>query len=440
MSAVGAAASDAVVARRALRVLAFLLLGKLVAAGKEMAIAWRYGVSEVVDGYLVAFAIGNWIPSVWMTVLTLVLVPLLARGGGFGVDTLRRFEAELAGATLALGALAAVGAVLAVWAATAAGWLAADSPVAGHARLAVNGLVPAIALGTCTVLMSVRLMAGGSQANTLFEALPAACLLVVVLAWPSTGLGPLLAGSAIGAAVQLWASVVLVARGAALDRPRLGLSGPVWAAFGRGIGVVCAGQALMSLVAVVDPIVAAGLGSGTVAALSYASRVLALFAAVGTTVVSRALLPVLSGAVAEGREAAASALAWRWAAAVFTGGAVLAAVGAALAPALVRVLFERGAFGPQDTEAVAELLRWGLPQLPFFFAGVALVQWLSSRQRFTAIAAVAALCLVAKLAANAVLVPEFGARGLMAATVAMYAMSATVLAVLAARSRPGART
>ena len=108
MSAVGAAASDAVVARRALRVLAFLLLGKLVAAGKEMAIAWRYGVSEVVDGYLVAFAIGNWIPSVWMTVLTLVLVPLLARGGGFGVDTLRRFEAELAGATLALGALAAV--------------------------------------------------------------------------------------------------------------------------------------------------------------------------------------------------------------------------------------------------------------------------------------------------------------------------------------------
>jgi O-antigen/teichoic acid export membrane protein len=63
------------------------------------------------------------------------------------------------------------------------------------------------------------------------------------------------------------------------------------------------------------------------------------------------------------------------------------------------------------------------------------VQWLSSRQRYVAIASVAALCLGAKLAANALLVPVLGVRGLMAATVAMYATSAMAL-VVATAHRP----
>jgi putative peptidoglycan lipid II flippase len=432
MTAIGTAVSDAAVARRALQVLCFVLLGKAVAAAKEMAIAWRYGVSEVVDGYLLAFAIANWIPSLWMTVLTLVLVPLLARSASFPPGAMRRFDAELGGAALVIGIAATAIAVGTMLAALGAGWLAPGSEVMSRARVAILGLAPTIVIGTSTVLMSVRLMARGSQANTLFEAVPAACLLLAVLAWPSMDLGPLLLGTFVGAAAQLWLSALLVSRVGWIDRPRFGVSGPVWAAFRSGFGIVCAGQALMSLISVVDPIVAAGLGPGTVSTLSYASRILALLAAIGTTVVARALLPVLSRAVANGRDPAVDRLAWRWASAVFAGGAVLAALGAAFAPPMVRLLFERGAFGPAETEAVTELLRWALPQLPFYFAGVALVQWLSSRQRYVAIAGVAALCLAVKLAANALLVPAFGARGLMAATVAMYASSAIALALAAA--------
>lgn len=435
MTAMGTALTDGVIAKRALQVLAFVLLGKVVAAAKEMAIAWRYGISEVVDGYLVAFAIANWIPSLWMTVLTLVLVPLLTRSSSFPAGALRRFDAELGVATLVLGVAAAVFAVVATLVALHVGWLDPNTEGGSRARLAIVGLVPTIVLGTTTVLMSVRLMARGSQANSLFEALPATCLLVAVLAWPSTGLGPLLAGSIIGAAAQLWASAVLVRRDGWVDRPRFGVSGPVWAAFRRGFGIVCAGQALMSLISVIDPFVASAIGPGSVASLSYASRILALFAAIGTTVVGRALLPVLSSAVASGRDTAAARLACRWAALVFVGGVVLAALGMALAPTLVRLLFERGAFGPDDTTTVAELMRWGMPQLPFYFAGVVLVQWLSSRQRYVAIASVAALCLGAKLAANALLVPVLGVRGLMAATVAMYATSAMAL-VVATAHRP----
>lgn len=38
----------------------FILLGKMVAAAKEIAIAWRYGISETVDAYLFTFNLAQW--------------------------------------------------------------------------------------------------------------------------------------------------------------------------------------------------------------------------------------------------------------------------------------------------------------------------------------------------------------------------------------------
>ena len=48
----------------------FVLLGSLVRAGKEMAIAYRYGVSAEVDAYLFVFNLVNWPVGVWFSVLT----------------------------------------------------------------------------------------------------------------------------------------------------------------------------------------------------------------------------------------------------------------------------------------------------------------------------------------------------------------------------------
>ena len=38
-----------------------------------------------------------------------------------------------------------------------------------------------------------------------------------------------------------------------------------------------------------------------------------------------------------------------------------------LAPWIVKLLFERGAFTARNTEAVTEVFRYGLIQIPFFF-------------------------------------------------------------------------
>jgi hypothetical protein len=46
--------------------------GKLAGAAKEMAIAWRYGVSDTVDAYVFVFNLATWPVSLWFGVLTVV--------------------------------------------------------------------------------------------------------------------------------------------------------------------------------------------------------------------------------------------------------------------------------------------------------------------------------------------------------------------------------
>lgn len=49
----------------------FVLLGKLAGAVKEMAVAYRYGVSGVVDAYQLAFTVVTWIPGTLVSVIAL---------------------------------------------------------------------------------------------------------------------------------------------------------------------------------------------------------------------------------------------------------------------------------------------------------------------------------------------------------------------------------
>ena len=81
----------------------FVLVGKLAGATKEMTIAWRYGVSETVDAYVLVFNLVNWPVSVWFSVLTVVLVPLVARLRYDSPGELPRFRGELLGLTLIIG-------------------------------------------------------------------------------------------------------------------------------------------------------------------------------------------------------------------------------------------------------------------------------------------------------------------------------------------------
>jgi putative peptidoglycan lipid II flippase len=222
-----------------------------------------------------------------------------------------------------------------------------------------------------------------------------------------------------------------LARKGEMDAPRFVRASPQWTAFWQGFGIMLLGQTLMSFTGIIDQLFAAHLGTGAIATLGYANRILLLPLGLGALAIGRATLPVFSQAQAEGGKQV-HRVAAHWVRLMFALGVAALIVGWWLAPWVVRLLFEHGAFTSHDTMIVAEVLRYGLTQLPLYFSGIVLVSLLASQGRHRIIAMVASTNLFVKLAATVMFVPTLGINGLMLATAFMYAVS-TLFCWLAVR-------
>jgi peptidoglycan biosynthesis protein MviN/MurJ (putative lipid II flippase) len=114
-------------------------------------------------------------------------------------------------------------------------------------------------------------------------------------------------------------------------------------------------------------------------------------------------------------------------------GIVGAVVAHLLAPWGVAVLFERGAFTADDTLAVARVFSFGLPQLPFYCAGLVLAALLAAAGNYWVIAGIGAVNLAVKVLANFLLIPVFGIAGITLATSITYAVSMAIMVVVLIR-------
>jgi peptidoglycan biosynthesis protein MviN/MurJ (putative lipid II flippase) len=272
---------------------------------------------------------------------------------------------------------------------------------------------------------AARLQAREKHVNTLLECVPAVVLLGFVLAWHDAGSpAPLIWGSTLGFILQAVILGVLSGRADKI-RARLSfsLSSPQWPHMYRAIGVFMIGQLIMSLATPLDQYFVAGLGDGAIATLGYASRVLALIVSMGAVAIGRATLPVLSELLSAGDNARARSIALKWSLLMLAIGSVAAVVAWFLAPMVVKLLFQRGAFSAADTVAVSGLFRWGLIQIPFYFAVLVLVQLFASEGRFKAMAVIAAANFAVKAVANYFLIRWFGITGVVLATGVMGASS-----------------
>lgn len=412
----------------------FVLFGSFARAAKEMAIAYRYGVSAEVDAYLFVFNLVSWPVGVWFSVLTVVLIPLAARIRQGSSAELPRFRSELFGLALLLGLALVFLNWLGLPLLLHSSWTGLPHSTAVIAANMVPTLALLAPLGVIISLFSAWMLAAGRHANTLLESVPALAVLVALLVFPGGGAEPLVWGTLAGFAFHLASLAVPLARQGEIEAPRFTRRSPQWTPFWQGFGIMLAGQTLMSFTGIIDQFFAAHLGTGAIATLSYANRILALILGMGAMAVSRATLPVFSQAQAQGGEQV-SRVATHWARLLFALGVIAMIVGWWLAPWGVRLLFERGAFTAQDATVVTEVLRYGLAQLPFYFAGIVLVSLLASQRRHRAIAAVASINLLVKVVANFSLVPWLGLNGLVLSTAFMYLISMSLCWLTVQRSR-----
>lgn len=412
----------------------FVLLGSVARAAKEMAIAFRYGVSAEVDAYLFVFNLVSWPVGVWFSVLTVVLVPLAARIRQGASAELPRFRSELLGLALLLGLTLVF-----------LGWLGLPlllrSPWTGlppaTVAIAIN-MAPTLTLlaplGVIISLFSAWMLAAGRHANTLLEGVPALAILVALLAFPAGGAEPLVWGTLAGFAFHLISLALPLARQDEIEAPLFTRQSPQWTPFWQGFGIMLAGQALMSFTVIIDQFFAAYLGTGAIATLSYANRILALILGMGAMAVGRATLPVFSRAQALGG-GQVHHVASHWVRLLFVIGVAAMIIGWWLAPWAVKLLFERGAFTAQDTQVVTEILRFGMLQLPFYFAALVLVSYASSQRRYILLFWSGVIAIVFKIVANAVLVSLLGIKGIALSWVVVYGLNALFFWLVLGRLR-----
>lgn len=416
----------------------FLLLGKAAGALKEMAVAWRYGVSDVVDAYQFTMTLANWLPITIVGALSVVLIPTLVRARDESRAQRHRFLAELHGIVLLLGVLLAV-AIYAGWP-WVLEWAGAglDAETRRMSTELTLAFAPAAVLTLMIGVSAARLRARERHINTLLESVPAAVILIwVLLAGSGMDVGPLLWGTLIGYAIQsAWLLWLAGRADGMIGRPRLGLSSHHWPELMAAAGVMLIGQVAMSFVGPIDQYTAAHLGGNANATLGYAVRLLSLLLGLGAASVGRAALPVLADVQRRGDAERARHLALKWSVLMGGAGALVTLVGWLLAPWMVSLLFERGAFTADDTARVAEVMRWGLLQMPFYFGVLILVQLLASQNRYRIMATIAVANFLLKAVMNQVLAPVMGASGIMLATSLMYALSYVCYVAVALRRPP----
>lgn len=417
--------ADRDILRGMVLVFSFALVAALAGAGKEMAVAWRLGVGPTVDAYQLLFALVQWPLGIFASLLTVAIVPLAARIHHSKSHELAEFRAEMVGmALLAVVPLTLVG-YLALTLLLESSVLALDSSVQAAAVPMVLPISLLLGFGSLAVLLGGWIMTQGRQVNTLLQALPAICVLMALLLHPSP-VSALVWGTAIGFVIYAAASwLALVAKpldvagaAAVLYRAR----SPHWRPLLVAMGTLLFGQILMSLVAILDQFFAARLGVGALSTLGYSNRLVALVLGLAAIAINRAMLPVLSRLSAQD-PGQVYPIAIRFALGVAAAGLLMGMLGAWLAEDVVRLLFEHGAFMPQDTERVAELVRYSMVQVPFFLASMVFVSALLSGQQYRAVLWAAAVNGLVKIVVSLALVAKFGLPGLLLATAVVYVVS-----------------
>lgn len=412
----------------------FLLLAKVAGAAKEMAIAYRYGTGAEVDAYLFVFNWIAWPTGVWFGVLTVVLVPLSVRMRYDAASELPRFRAEVFGTTLLLGGVLAVLVWFGLGLMLRSPWSGLPPRTVELAKQALPPLVLLIPLALLGGLFSSLILASGRHLNTLLEGVPALTIGAAVLMFSHDGIELLVWATVAGYALHVVSLAVPLVSHNEIEAPRFAWTSPRWRLFWQGFGITVAGQALVSALFVIDQFFAAPEGTGSIALLGYANRIFALILGIGATAVSRATLSIFSKSEIR-EEKQTHDIVTYWMRLMFLLGAVAMVVGWWLAPMAVKLLFERGTFSAQDTAAVAQLLRYGLAQLPFYLSGMVLVSYASSKHRYMLLFWSSVIAIVVKTIANTLLIPHLGLKGITLAAVFMYAATAHFLWFALGRNR-----
>ena len=405
--------------RAAASVTAAGILVKIVATFKEIAVAGVYGRSDAMDAFLAAALIPGLLINLISESMNQALVPTLIRvREREGHD---RAQELLSSSMLWMCVLLAAVSVAMALAARGCFPLIASHFAAAKLDLSVRifyALLPVVLItGIATNCTAVL--------NTFDRfALPALAVVinpVIVIA------GALLLSGRLG----IWAMVYATLAGALLHaavvagmmdfhgyRFRLRWHGMTEATreVAHQYGPVLLSGVVASSGLLVDQSMAAMLPAGSVSALVYANRFVAVVLTLLAGAVSTAVTPYFSRMIALGDWAGCRHTLRTWVRLTALVSAPIAVALIAGAHPLIRLTLQHGAFSPRDTAAVTPVLMMYAIQIPFFVCSRVFYRFLVAMRRTDLVFYCGTLNLVLDIVLNLILMRWFGVAGIALAT------------------------
>jgi putative peptidoglycan lipid II flippase len=339
-----------------LAVVGVTLAGHVAALGFEMAVAARFGTGSEADALAFALMLAVTLTGELAGWVGTIVVPLYVEARtsseGGAARFLRRAFAALALVTLVAGLLWVFAAPLVVG--TLAPTLGGRGITVVRAFAPLLVLVPVGGLFAAALQAHGRFVAPGLRQLTWYGgALTGVLLFAGVFGAAAAPLG-MVAGT--GLFVALLAGPALRASGA----PRDG-TGPSLGDAARLLVPLAMLSACAVLNIAVERALAARLPQGSLAALTYAYRLLHFPLALFVVNATAMLLPTMAGHVARGEGDVAAALTGRALRMTVVFAMPIAALAIALAEPLTQVVLQRGAFTATSTDATTAAIVWYAP-------------------------------------------------------------------------------
>lgn len=400
---------------------ALLLVGALtmgtraLAAGKDLVVAYLFGISDDLDAFIVASIMPTFVLYAFAASFADGFLPVYVRERErHGVAAARRFLTSAS--AIGFASLSLVAVVLAVAAPWSLGALAGGfGPEKGRTTtLLFLGLLPLLVVGGWSSPWAAALNAHSRHfvSAVVPLATPTLTIALLLIAFGSWGVGALVAGYVVGAVVEAF---VL---GAALRQLGLPVI-PRW--YGLDAATVrFARQSLPLIVAtliatgsvVVDQSMAASVGPGAVSAFSYSGKILMLITGLSGVMLTIVVLPRFAQLAASGETASLRRGVVVYLVLAMSVAIMIAAALAAFSHEAVAVLFERGSFGQDATVIVAPVQALLALQLPFVLGNMLAVRLLIAVSRTRWIVITSVLNLALHYVGNVLLVPAMGINGI----------------------------
>jgi putative peptidoglycan lipid II flippase len=413
---------------------------KVSGALKTVIIARSFGAGDTVDAYLMAFLIPSFAGDVLAGAIAPALLPILVQvKEREGVAAARELSARVLGATTALLLVVALAAAALSRPAVQA-FASGFGPEKLHlTRTLLYCMLPILPLTAVTatfrtILNAEDYFAVPALAPVMTPLATVAAIWAFGRAWDARAL---VIGTVGGSLLEVLLLSVALWRLGLFIVPRLrGTSTALRRVFSE-FRPVAASNLILSGSSIIDQSLAATLGSGSVSALNYGTRLVTVILSIGSSSLGTAILPRFSKLAASGQwrelRNAFRSLAW-----LSLGVTIpLTAVLVSFSEPLARILFERGAFTSSTTHLVGGSVQaLSLLQIPFSVLMVLVVRIVSSLKANRLLFYLAILSLVATFVFDVLLMRWMGVAGIALSSTLVRAAGLAFLLLALFRTRP----